>query len=133
MRSYVIIKESEDKETALSIPHIQSIAKDGEGCIVYYLNPYVNEETNFRFDVSVQTVVDAIHETLGKLERQDEGGKNTCPVCGHPIKIGKSRTGCYFIGCSTYPQCNWCTPIEAWMKADGDPEKWKKQRGFKKY
>ena len=110
------------------IQHIQSIEKEGEGCVIHYLSQYTQLETELRFNVTVEDVVSTIHDTIKELESKIERSENTCPKCGKPIKICKGKAGYYFIGCSGYPFCSWGTPLDAWMNAEEDPEKWKEQR-----
>ena len=50
--------------------------------------------------------------------------KNTCPICGRPVK---QRNGEYgpFVGCSGFPVCRWTTSCDYWDECNEDPDRWR--------
>ena len=130
MKRFAVIKDNSGKAESLSIPHIQRIEEDKEGCIVHYLRPADNVKEEWRFELSIDSVTEAINETLEEAEEKGGNNKNRCPICDRPIKICKGKFG-FFIGCSGYPKCTWCTTMEDWMEAKEDPQKWAEQKASK--
>lgn len=127
MKRFVVIKDAEGREEALSIPHIQKIEKTEEGCIVHYIRPFDNIEIELHYKLSVEEVTKAINMEVEEAEDRGGNNKNRCPVCERPIKICKGKFG-FFIGCSGFPKCTWGTSAEEWMLAKEDPKRWAIQR-----
>jgi ssDNA-binding Zn-finger/Zn-ribbon topoisomerase 1 len=38
---------------------------------------------------------------------EPKAGERTCPRCGSPLAERRNKKGHSFMGCSTYPQCNY--------------------------
>jgi ssDNA-binding Zn-finger/Zn-ribbon topoisomerase 1 len=37
----------------------------------------------------------------------------SCPACGHPLTLRQPKTGAAFVGCSTWPRCEFRSAYDA--------------------
>ena len=64
---------------------------------------------------AANSILRVIHRTMGLLQNQIEAdrsgeqraaGADICPKCGGALKVRTTSTGRRFLGCSSYPQCD---------------------------
>lgn len=71
-----------------------------------------------------QPFIDLVKETQENVQRKDvtqEPIDEKCPQCGSPLSIRLGRRG-RFIGCTTYPECDYTRSLEEGSDAETKPE-----------
>lgn len=65
--------------------------------------------------------VDTIEETVQRKDVTQEALKEDCPKCGKPLSIRLGKRG-RFIGCTTYPECDYTRNLDEDASASTEPE-----------
>ena len=68
------------------------------------MNKTVDQATTFQIDSNGKAIIDNF---AGYVLTH-----TICPSCGKPMKLHKSKSGSFFLGCTGYPDCKTTSKIE---------------------